>query len=473
MRFNVVGADPDTGQTLEMVVDATTAQEAASAAGRRNVHVISVTPVELAAVQARESPPVPLTLGLARPGKGLRSASTFILAGSAVWAFFAPAVTNAVAVAMLTAVGAFALVPTTRSALGRFLGVWPDRPHRGRMKLAFLATYSLLLLGFAQVGQGMQEERRAEEAQRVAQEAARARQAAEAKAQVQTLLDGAEAALKVGDVARGEELARQGTAVSGAPNRSEADALLRKIEGSVDPEFALGMLAKMPEGDFEAFQADGKLTASMDLGFDALNARLLESARGQLSGAVAARSELVAQRAAQAEEAREKAEARAEQERKRQASARAAAEAKANGHPTGKTIRVGYTSYCVWKSWWSGTMSSDSLTGPLRDIQLRRLQDSPTAYLFVDLTVRNDDKKARTIPPLKLIDENGAEYETDSEAIFVEGTFGLLESLNPGVSKQGLLVFHAPRSHTYRLQVDGGFWSSDSALIKLEPTDGR
>jgi hypothetical protein len=113
------------------------------------------------------------------------------------------------------------------------------------------------------------------------------------------------------------------------------------------------------------------------------------------------------------------------------------------------------------------------LSGPLRDIQLRRLKEAPTAYLFVDLTVRNDDKKARTIPPLKLIDENGAEYETDSEAIFVEGTFGPLDSLNPGVSKQGLLVFHAPRSHTYRLQVDGGFWSSESALIKLEPTDGR
>lgn len=470
MRFNVVGADPETGQTLEMVVDATTALEAVSAAGRRNVHVMSVTPAELAAVLA-ESPPAPLTRGLARPGKGLRSVSTFLLAGSVVWAFFAPAATNAVAIAMLAAVGAFALVPATRGALARLLGVWSDRPHRGRVKLAFLALYSLLLLGFAQVGQGMQDERRAAEAQRVAQEVARAKQAAEATAQVLTLLDGAEAALQAGDVARGEELAREGAAVSGAPNRSEANALLRKIEGSVDPEFVLGMLAKMPEDDFEAFQADGKLTASMDLGFDALNARLLESARGQLSGAVAVRSELAAQRAAQAEEARAKAAARAEQDRKRQVSALAAAEAKANGHPTGKTVRVGYTSYCVWKSWWSGTISSESLTGPFRDIQLRRLQGAPTAYLFVDLTVRNDDKKARTIPPLKLIDENGAEYETDSEAIFVEGAFGLLESLNPGVSKQGLLVFHTPRSHNYRLRVDGGFWSNDSALIKLEPTE--
>jgi hypothetical protein len=102
------------------------------------------------------------------------------------------------------------------------------------------------------------------------------------------------------------------------------------------------------------------------------------------------------------------------------------------------------------------------------------LNRSPNAsFLFIELTVRNDDKKARTIPPFSLIDENGAEYEAAAGATMLDGSIGLIDDLNPGVSKQGFVVFDVPRSHSYRLKVDGGFWSSDSALIKLEPTDGR
>ena len=91
-------------------------------------------------------------------------------------------------------------------------------------------------------------------------------------------------------------------------------------------------------------------------------------------------------------------------------------------------------------------------------------------FLFVKLTVRNDDKKARTIPPFKLIDENGAEYETSSKGWSVDGSIGALDSLNPGVQKDGTILFDVPQSHTYKLKLSGGYWSDDEAFVKLTPS---
>jgi len=125
----------------------------------------------------------------------------------------------------------------------------------------------------------------------------------------------------------------------------------------------------------------------------------------------------------------------------------------------GDTVHVGYTSYCVWRSWWSKRLSDNEF-----------LDDRPDAmFLFVELTVRNDDKKARSIPPFELVDENGAEYETTSKGWAVDGSIGVLESLNPSVRKQGFIVFDVPTNHEYRLKVSGGYWSTENAFIALEP----
>jgi len=60
----------------------------------------------------------------------------------------------------------------------------------------------------------------------------------------------------------------------------------------------------------------------------------------------------------------------------------------------GDTANIGYTSYAVWRSWWSSRLSDNQF-----------LDDKPDAmFLFIDLTIRNDYKKARSIPPFKLID---------------------------------------------------------------------
>lgn len=128
-------------------------------------------------------------------------------------------------------------------------------------------------------------------------------------------------------------------------------------------------------------------------------------------------------------------------------------------YKTGETVHIGYTSYCVWRSWWSKRLSDNEF-----------LDDRPDAmFLFVKLTVRNDDKKARSIPPFELVDENGAEYETSSKAWAVDGSIGVLESLNPSVEKQGFIVFDVPTNHEYRLKASGGYWSTEDAFIALEP----
>ena len=125
----------------------------------------------------------------------------------------------------------------------------------------------------------------------------------------------------------------------------------------------------------------------------------------------------------------------------------------------GDTVSIGYTSYIVCRSWWSSRLSDNQF-----------LDDKPDAmFLFIDLVIRNDDKKARSIPPFKLIDENGAEYEATSKGWAVEGAIGVLDSLNPGVKKQGTIIFDVPQSHSYKLKLSGGYWSLDDAFVKITP----
>lgn len=125
----------------------------------------------------------------------------------------------------------------------------------------------------------------------------------------------------------------------------------------------------------------------------------------------------------------------------------------------GETVVVGYTAYAVWDAQWRRRLSDNPY-----------LNEPPDAsYLFVELAVMNRDRQARTIPPFKLVDEVGREHDTSAKAWRAQRSIGPLEELNPGVTKQGVVVFDVPRNHKYRLKVSGGYWSSDSGLIELTP----
>jgi Domain of unknown function (DUF4352) len=94
-------------------------------------------------------------------------------------------------------------------------------------------------------------------------------------------------------------------------------------------------------------------------------------------------------------------------------------------------------------------------------------------YLFVDLTVSNNDNQARTIPPFKLVDENGSEYESSGIGWAADGAIGLIEDLNPSVSKRGLVVFDVPQERKYQMKLSGGYWSGKYANVELQPAPSR
>ncbi len=122
-------------------------------------------------------------------------------------------------------------------------------------------------------------------------------------------------------------------------------------------------------------------------------------------------------------------------------------------------VSIGYTSYRVLKSEWTSRLSHS-----------RPPDQKPNAmFLLIELTVRNGDSKPRSIPPFRLIDQNGAEYETSSKSVYIEDSIDILDSLNPGVQKHGFIVFDIPKGHHYNLKVSGGYWSDEYAIIMLSP----
>ena len=125
----------------------------------------------------------------------------------------------------------------------------------------------------------------------------------------------------------------------------------------------------------------------------------------------------------------------------------------------GQSIKVGYTTYQVINYRWANDLPNGGLPS-----------EKPNAkFLIIRIAIQNNDKQPRTIPLMKLVDENGAEYETSNKSWQVKNSIGLLESLNPGVDKDGVVIFDAPQNHLYHLKVSGGYKSSAMALIKIAP----
>lgn len=128
----------------------------------------------------------------------------------------------------------------------------------------------------------------------------------------------------------------------------------------------------------------------------------------------------------------------------------------AQAHKMNETVTVGYWSYRVSNSQWRSSIGSE---------YSRETPDS--TFLIVNLTIRNNDNTASVLPPLKLIDPEGREYETSSKGMLLEGYFGPLKSVNPGVTSTGRVAFDVPQGKYY-LVVSGGMTSQDSAKIELE-----
>jgi Domain of unknown function (DUF4352) len=124
-------------------------------------------------------------------------------------------------------------------------------------------------------------------------------------------------------------------------------------------------------------------------------------------------------------------------------------------HYIGDAFKTGYMLYQVDSIQWRKRIGNEYFG-----------DEADARYLLVHIQIKNEDKETRLIPPFKLIDESGATYEESVDRIGLKGGL-LLKKLNPGVSTKATLLFDVPPNHHYKLQVDGGYWSNDKALVVL------
>jgi predicted nucleic acid-binding Zn ribbon protein len=119
----------------------------------------------------------------------------------------------------------------------------------------------------------------------------------------------------------------------------------------------------------------------------------------------------------------------------------------------GDTVYVGNLSYAIWSTERRNTIA---------------YQRADSGFLIIHLSVKNNDRKARMIFPVKLIDQHGREYESSGVGMFMDNDISFLKTINPGVQVDGTIVFDAPRNDKYKLVVSGEFTSGKEATINLK-----
>lgn len=90
-------------------------------------------------------------------------------------------------------------------------------------------------------------------------------------------------------------------------------------------------------------------------------------------------------------------------------------------------------------------------------------------FLIVNATVKNIGTEAINTDSsfFKLITPEGAEY-SPSSIIVTDDKYFMFESINPGLSLTGNVLFEVPASLTgLDLQVQTGFWGTETGLINL------
>lgn len=90
-------------------------------------------------------------------------------------------------------------------------------------------------------------------------------------------------------------------------------------------------------------------------------------------------------------------------------------------------------------------------------------------FLTVNVTVRNDGTELINTDSsfFKLISSNGAKY-SPSTIIVADDKYFTYEGINPGLALTGNVVFEVPPGLTgLDLQVQTGFWGTETGIIKL------
>lgn len=318
MRFAVTGTDQETGQPIELTVEAADVPTAAAMGAKKGVTVAGVRAVTQAApppIPHTQAPPMMPTRAAAVPSapqpkkKGVRIWLSLVLLIAAILAPAVPGVPLWAGVVVLALVGLY-MLPPLRRAVGGFLRVSPDRPVWRVFKLTTFVLIGASLIGLSVVGRGIVEERQAAEAKRQADVLAKAQADAEASAKLAGLVDDAKKSLDAGDIAKAEALLDEALNVS-APNRGLAQSLRTSIRNSADGAWVLTTLIAASDEEFARFREGGTPPKALDFGHAVLTDRAVALARPQIADATGKREEARRQAEAAAEVARKAAEEQA------------------------------------------------------------------------------------------------------------------------------------------------------------------
>ena len=126
-------------------------------------------------------------------------------------------------------------------------------------------------------------------------------------------------------------------------------------------------------------------------------------------------------------------------------------------HQIGQTFSVGYWTYRCDAVRWSELLGDGS----------SNLGRPDASFAVIHLMMRNEDDDSSIIPPLRLVDSNGREYEPSPKAVLQRDALDLSARLGSKASADGSVIFDVPQGRTYLLKVSGGMMSNELALIDL------
>jgi len=98
-------------------------------------------------------------------------------------------------------------------------------------------------------------------------------------------------------------------------------------------------------------------------------------------------------------------------------------------------------------------------------------EEADGIFLVIELRMKNvgDESLDLSSRPFRVVDSQDREFETDTAAMaYVENSI-VFEQLNPGLEKQGVLVFDVPAGATFRLRIDpaGMFSGAESHFVTI------
>lgn len=477
MKFRATGRDKNTGEHLEMTFEAPNAQAAFAAAEGRGIVVEAVNPVtaapppiphpQHAAVPQYAPAPVyvqqPQYAAAPAPRKSIRAWAVLFVIGSLIMAAVSPAIGFMLA-GLLVVLLIVYFIPGGATAVRGPLGVSPGRPVTTTLKLIFVGGLAIFIFALAGSSKERAESRKREAEQSAAMLAEQQKLTREANAKVDVLMADVRKQFQARNVAAGMNGVKSVLATPNAMNKADAQRISDAVALSKDAARVKTLLVAMSDEEFNAFSTTQKVPPAFDGVYPVVTDSIVALAK-PLVATIGPERVALAKKQAQEEEQRKQeavaAAARAEQAaaaaRKAEADKTAAARAKFEKKMT-ETLHVGYTTYCAWSAKWSDKISDNQFLDKRANAN----------WLVINMTIRNDDKKARTVPPIKLIDEDGREYDASTEGMMTEDAIGILQDLNPDVSKQGNVIFDVPKGRTYRLKLSGGYWSSDTGFIVLD-----